>query len=158
VEEPERVQIQVCRKGHLINEAVQFDPSANRKFCPSCGSETIIECSNCNALLTSADANPYRSVVIPAYCCECGGSFPWTENAIKAAFEFADELNVLDAQDKSDLKAAVPDLTSDTARTPLAVSRLQRLFTKIGKPAARTLTQILVTVLTDEAKKQLGLS
>jgi hypothetical protein len=106
--------------------------------------------------MTSSDAL-YRTVVIPAYCCECGRPFAWTEDAIQAASEFADELNVLDAQDKSDLKAAVPDLVSDTARTPLAVSRVQKLFTKIERPAAQTLTQILVTVLTDEVKKQLGL-
>jgi hypothetical protein len=157
VEESERVQIQVCRKGHLVNEAAQFDLSANRKFCPSCGSETILNCSGCNAQITSADANPYRQVVIPAYCCECGKPFPWTEVAIQAAFEFTDELDALDSQEKSGLKAAVPDLVSDTARTPLAISRVQTLFAKIGKPAAQTLSQILVSVLTEEAKRQLGL-
>ena len=114
-------------------------------------------CPNCGSRITSADTNPYRAVVIPAYCCECSKPFPWTETAIQAAVEFGDELDALNSQDKADLKAAVPDLVSDTARTPLAISRVQKLFAKIGKPAAQTLLQILVSVLTEEAKKQLGL-
>ena len=149
--------IQVCQKGHLVNESAEFDLDANRKFCTSCGSETTLCCSGCGGNRTSADANPYRQVVIPAYCCECGKPFSWTETAIQAAFEFTDELDALDSQEKSGLKAAVPDLVSDTARTPLAISRVQKLFAKIGKPAAQTLLQILVSVLTEEAKKQLGL-
>jgi hypothetical protein len=96
-------------------------------------------------------------VVIPGYCIECGNPFPWTETAIRAAYEFADEIGELDSQDKAGLKAAVPDLVSNNARTPLAISRMQKLFAKIGKPAAQTLSQILVSVLTEEAKKQLGL-
>jgi hypothetical protein len=155
VDRPE--PIQVCQKGHLVNESAEFDPYANRKFCASCGSETTLCCSGCGTKITSADANPYRQVVIPAYCCECGKPFPWTETAIQAAFEFTDELDALDSQEKSALKAAVPDLVSDTARTPLAISRVQTLFAKIGKPAAQTLSQILVSVLTEEAKRQLGL-
>ena len=147
----------MCQKGHLVNESAEFDLDANRKFCTSCGSETTLCCSGCGAKITSADANPYRQVVIPAYCCECGKPFSWTETAIQAAFEFTDELDALDSQEKSGLKAAVPDLVSDTARTPLAISRVQKLFAKIGKPAAQTLLQILVSVLTEEAKKQLGL-
>ncbi len=149
--------IQVCQKGHLVNESTEFDPDANRKFCALCGSETILCCSSCGTKITSADANPYRPVMIPAYCCECGKPFPWTETAIQAVFEFTDELDALDSQEKSGLKAAVPDLVSDTARTPLAISRVQTLFAKIGKPAAQTLSQILVSVLTEEAKRQLGL-
>lgn len=158
MEEAERVYIQVCRKGHLINEAAQFDISANRKFCPSCGSETILECASCNAKITSAGATICSQVVIPAYCCECGRPFPWTEMAIQAALEFADSLDALNSQDKAGLRAAVPDLVNDTVRTPLAISRMQSLFMKIGKPAAYTLSQILISVLTEEAKRQLGLT
>jgi hypothetical protein len=95
--------------------------------------------------------------MIPSYCCDCGQPFPWTETALQAACEFADELDALSAEEKADLKATVPDLVSDNSRTPLAVSRLRKLFSKIGKPATQSFLQILVSVLTEEAKRQLGL-
>ena len=98
-----------------------------------------------------------RPFVIPPYCPHCGKQFPWVESAVGAAEEFADELDALDAVEKAELKASVPDLISNTPRTPLALSRFKKLISKIGPAAASSLTQILVSVLTEEAKKQLGL-
>ncbi len=121
-----------------------------QNFCAECGEPSIVACPSCETVILHERRRP-------AYCGVCGKPFPWTETAIQAAFEFTDELDALDSQDKSGLKAAVPDLVSDTARTPLAISRVQTLFAKIGKPAAQTLSQILVSVLTEEAKRQLGL-
>ena len=83
--------------------------------------------------------------------------FPWTETPIKAAEQFADRLDNLNTSEKADLKATVPDLINDTPRTPLAVSRFKKLAAKIGAPAAQAFTQILVSVLTEEVKRQLGL-
>jgi hypothetical protein len=96
--------------------------------------------------------------VVPSFCSNCGLPYPWTKQTLQAAFEFTDELEALSSEEKENLKAAVPDLVSDTPRTPLAVSRIQKVFVKIGKPAAQSLIQILVSVLTEEAKKQLGIS
>ena len=148
---------QICIKGHLINEASEWDPSSNRKFCAICGSATVLSCSGCEEKITSADSNPYKQFVVPSFCCNCGRPFPWTEGTLQAAYQFADELGTLSIEEKANLKATVPDLIADTPRTPLAVSQIQKVFAKIGKPAAHTLMQILVSVLTEEAKKQLGL-
>jgi hypothetical protein len=148
---------QICHKGHIVNQAARFDAAANRKFCPKCGSETLLACPVCNAGITSSDTNPYRPFVIPSYCPDCGKPFPWVESAVAAAEEFADKLDALDAAEKADLKATVPDLISNTPRTPLAVSRFKKAISKIGPSAASSLTQILVSVLTEEAKKQFGL-
>jgi hypothetical protein len=97
---------------------------------------------------------PYQS---PKHCGECGKPFRWTETPIKAAEQFADGLDTVNASEKAELKATVPDLISDTPRTPLAVSRFKKLAAKIGAPAAQGFTQILISVLTEEAKRQLGL-
>lgn len=95
-------------------------------------------------------------VAAPSYCPNCGNAYPWTETALQAAREYADELE-LSAEDTQKLKDTFNDLTVDSARTPLAASRFQRFMGSVGKPAAAALTQILVSVLTEEAKKQIGL-
>ena len=49
------------------------------------------------------------------------------------------------------------DLTSDTARTPLAASRFKKFTNKIGPVASSILQKIIETVLTEAAKKSIGL-
>ena len=73
-----------------------------------------------------------------------------------AAKEYTDELD-LSADEKEKLKSSIDDLTSDTARTPIAVSRVRKFMEKVGAPAAQGFMQIAVSVLTEEAKRQLGL-
>lgn len=148
---------QICIKGHLINEDSDWDPSSNRNFCPKCGSATVLSCSGCKAKIISADSNPYRQFAIPSFCYNCGAPFEWTKSAIQAANQFADELGELSLEERDNLKATVSDLIVDSARTPLAASRAQKILAKIGGPAAQAFTQILISVLTGEAKKQFGL-
>jgi hypothetical protein len=73
------------------------------------------------------------------------------------AKEYAEDLEVLTSEDRVALAATISDLTSDTARTPLAASRFKRFMDRIGKPAAQAMTQIVVSIITDEAKRQIGL-
>lgn len=91
---------------------------------------------------------------VPAYCQHCGKSFPWTDAALNAAKEYADELD-LNGDEKEKLKSSIDDLTSDTARTPLAASRFKKLMSKITPEAGKALLQIVVSVATEEAKKKL---
>jgi len=93
----------------------------------------------------------------PQYCGECGSPFPWTATAIAAAKEYTDDLEQLSLEEKISLKNTFADLTSDTARTPLAASRFKKFTNKIGPAASSILQKIIETVLTEAAKKSIGL-
>jgi hypothetical protein len=55
------------------------------------------------------------------------------------------------------LKATFDDLTSDTARTPLAANRFKKFVSKIGPVAGDVLTKIIVDFATEAVKKYMGL-
>ena len=99
-----------------------------------------------------ADCGPYRA---PKYCEECGVPFPWTEAALSAAKDYTDDLDQLNAEEKITLKATFDDLTSDTARTPVAANRFKKFMKKLGPAAADALTKIMVNVATEAAKNLL---
>jgi hypothetical protein len=92
----------------------------------------------------------------PAYCGGCGEAFPWTETALAAAREYTDELEALNTEEKLALKETFDDLTSDTARTPVAANRFNNLIKKIGPVAGGIPKQIVVSVATEAAKKSIG--
>jgi hypothetical protein len=127
-------------------------PKQLPRFCTRCGSDNISACKECKRPIEKQ----YRGLV-PAYCGGCGRPFPWTEGALAAAKQYANELDILSAEEKGQLAESIADLTSDTPRTPLAANRVRGFFEKIGKPAAQGLMQIAVSIITEEAKKQLGL-
>ena len=97
---------------------------------------------------------PYKP---PKYCGECGKPFPWTETALAAASEYADDLDQLSSEEKAALKGTFADLTVDTVRTPLAASRFKKFMIKVGPVAGAVLQKIVETVATEAAKKSIGL-
>lgn len=76
--------------------------------------------------------------------------------ALFAAKEYTDDLDQLSAAEKTQLKATLDDLTSDSARTPLAANRFKRFVSKIGPAAGDVLTKIIVNVISETAKKYMG--
>jgi hypothetical protein len=77
--------------------------------------------------------------------------------ALFAAKEYTDDLDQLSAEEKKQLKATFDDLTSDTARTPLAANRFKKFVSKIGPVAGDVLTKIIVDFATEAVKKYMGL-
>lgn len=82
--------------------------------------------------------------------------FPWTETALKAAKEYADELN-LSSEEATALKSTFDDLASDSPRTELAVHKFKRFLQKIGPVAGDALKTIVVNFATEAVKKAAGL-
>jgi hypothetical protein len=157
---PEHVA-QVCRNGHLVLGSLQRFPQFRKSFCEDCGAPTIDQCQKCAWPIAGigpdawmAGAGPCRP---PRFCGECGSAFPWTETALAAAREYTDDLDQLSNDEKASLKEAFTDLTVDTARTPLAVSRFRKFVTKVGPVAGDVLRKIIETVATEAAKKSIGL-
>ena len=73
---------QVCLNGHQITDSVNKYPHNSKKFCPSCGAETITNCLKCNAPIPGHKY--YENVLsihgtsVPSHCHGCGAPFPWT--------------------------------------------------------------------------------
>jgi hypothetical protein len=159
-----------CRNGHFIDvlyetmrarswdEVQMFSVKAEEQienvkkyqFCTQCGAPAIRGCPQCQAPI-EFDLPGFK----PAYCGGCGNPYPWTESALMAAKEYADELD-LDPEDKAKLKATFDELTVDTPRTELAVHRFKNFVRKIGPTAGDVLTKIIVNVATEAAKKGMG--
>jgi hypothetical protein len=121
-----------------------------QNYCEECGAETFCSCAYChNPLLASKPK--------PSYCGKCGNAWPWTTKALDSAKQYTDELEGLSTEDKIALKATFNDLTTDTPRTGLAVSRFKKFIVKIGPAAGDILTKIIGNVVTEAAKKAMGL-
>jgi hypothetical protein len=148
---------QVCLNGHIVNPNVEDTPQDNRTFCGRCGAATILACPSCDAPL---DGTYYGGfTIIPShpenFCHGCGRPYPWTEAALKAARELADELDDLSPEERETLKKSLDDIVADTPRTQLAVNRVKGLLGKAGQEAAGTFKGIVVSIVTEAAKKML---
>lgn len=157
---PEHVA-QVCRNGHLVLSSLKEFPQFRKSFCEECGADTVNQCQACGWPITGygpnawmADSGPYRP---PKYCGECGKPFPWTEKALRAAKEFTDESSELTSDQKVILKEAIDNLASDTPLTPLAASRFKKIMNKIAPAGGALLQKIIEGVMTEAAKKMIGL-
>ena len=150
---------QICRSGHVVLSSLRKFPQFRKSFCEDCGAPTIDQCQACGWPISGPGPNSWmgRPFKPPNYCGECGSPFPWTETALAAAKEYTDDLEELSPEEKDALKSTFPDLTSDTARTPLAVSRFKKFTSKIGPVASSILQKIIETVLTEAVKKSIGL-
>jgi hypothetical protein len=157
---PEHVA-QICLNGHLVLGSVQEFPQFRKSFCEDCGAATIEQCQTCSWPIAGigpqawmGGGSPYKP---PRYCGECGNPFPWTETALKAAKEYADDLDQLTLEERATLKATFDDLTIDTARTPVAANRFKKFLTKVGPVAASVLQRIVEAVATEAAKRSMGI-
>jgi hypothetical protein len=89
----------------------------------------------------------------PAYCRFCGNAFPWTERRIRAAIELATEIGGLSGDDADEFEQSVKDIVQDTPRTQVGASRFKKLLTKIGGQTAQAISDILLDIVSETAKK-----
>jgi hypothetical protein len=169
---------QICINGHIINWMSIDKPEYNKHFCEKCGAVTITNCQHCNAIIkgyryagrfTMEEFNKSiveklhsipdvaltynTSLKRPSFCPDCGKPYPWTEAKLKAAKELSDEFENLSPEERNLLKNNLDDIVRDTPETPVAATRLKRLISKIGKPAAGALKDIIVDIASEAAKK-----
>jgi hypothetical protein len=121
-------------------------------FCSECGAAVVKSCEHCKG---SMERDPIYDKRPPLYCSSCGKAFPWTEAALKAAKEYADELDELNGKQKAELKATFDDLSVDTPRTELATHRFKKFLQKVGPATGAALMKIVVNIATEAAKKEL---
>ncbi|MHB1459573.1 MAG: DUF2321 domain-containing protein [Armatimonadota bacterium] len=151
---------QICINGHTISKGIDKHSATDQSFCDKCGAKII---TNCKACVSSIRGERYLEgpglsggeYTPPSYCYNCGNAFPWIESRMQAARELTDELENLTKEEKDSLKQSLDDIITDTPQTTLAVIRIKRLLTKSGKIAAESFKEIMVSVVTEAAKRSL---
>ncbi len=149
---------QICLNGHSINSMAVSSPERNQNFCKECGQKTITDCPFCKTSIpgqyhdTGSGFAFYR-FQIPKFCHNCGKPYPWTESAIEAAKEYADDLENLTLEQREKLKKSINDLVQDTPKTELAASKFKQLVTKAGGSTADIFQKVLVNIISETAKK-----
>jgi hypothetical protein len=152
---------QVCLNGHIITNYFRTEPQDAKKFCTECGAETITACQSCQQPLRGEELNP--SVIVggfncqpPAFCYHCGSRHPWTQRKIDTALQLAAEVED-DEQELDKLRASIPDLTSDTPATSLAVVRMKKFLFKAKDTVGPALKELITQICTEAVKQQLGM-
>ncbi len=150
---------QICLNGHVINTMAASSPQSNQTHCIECGAQTITVCLECNKPIRGYYHIPgvvgLFSYNIPAYCYNCGQPYPWTLASLEAAQELADELELLSAEERQQLKNSFPDLMKDTPKTVLAEIRFKKLMKKAGSEAYNGMKSILIDVVSETVKKSI---
>jgi hypothetical protein len=144
----------VCRKGHLINDAMRSSPEYNTKFCEKCGAATISECPACRHPIQGLKLGGAVRAHLPgpaAYCHDCGAPFPWTEASRRALSDLLAMSGASEAEQAA-LRDSLPALAADSPETPVAVAKWRKFLAGAGKQMASGLKDVLVAIATEAVK------
>lgn len=153
---------QICLNGHCITPSYDTSAELSQRFCTQCGAPTITQCPSCNAPIRGEYTVPGVIVfgngyTVPAYCYNCGEPYPWTHRAIESAKALIQEEGAFSPADQAKLIEALPDLITQTSKTQLAASRLNKALNVAGKFAKEGLKDFIVQFGCELAKSLLGM-
>ena len=152
---------QICKNGHLTNDSAKTNPIRNQDHCAKCGAPTIMACPSCRTEirgLYTEEQLIYEVVVfpvttIPAFCYNCGDPFPWTDAALRAARELADELDNITDDERKTLKNSLDDLVRETPSTRVAETRFKKIMRKVGKEGYEGMRSLLTDIVSEAVRK-----
>lgn len=147
---------QICLEGHVLTSALI--PSTSKKFCNICGSETIHCCPECQRpirgeLKVAGIDRVGLCYELPYFCIECGKPYPWTVSMLKAAKDYVEEIELLDADEKQMFKSSLDDVIVENTRTHLAATRIRRLLNKTTPLYKEGFKQLFVGIVVEAAKR-----
>lgn len=153
---------QVCPNGHVATTAADSYPELREAFCSQCGEHTIMQCPKC---ATSIRGEYIVDGVFrlgggydpPSFCHNCGSAFPWTERKIAGAVELLEAGADLSPEEVQQFKNDLTELTKDSPKTQAASIRFKKVMGKVGTTVASGVRDIVVDVLSEAAKKALGM-
>ncbi len=90
---------------------------------------------------------------VPKHCDQCGKPFPWTESKKDAALELFLLESGADDKEGAAFRKDLDDMVRETPRSPVAASRFKKAMTKVGKPIAEGIRDIIVDIASESAKK-----
>ena len=126
-------QATICENGHIISEYSNNAESTD-KYCSKCGGLAIKTCKKCGTYIRGQYNSdefviiPNGSIVVPAYCHNCGDPYPWTSKFLNAADEMVDMFDDLTPEQKQTLKSTFPDLIVESPNSQLAALRASKLI------------------------------
>ena len=149
---------EVCLNGHVSTSRADTIPERREKFCSHCGEPTTTQCTVCNSSVRGYYDVP--GVITlgavyepPAFCHNCGSSFPWTERKILSAVELVEHDASLSPEEIQQFRSDLTELTKDSPKTQIASLRFKNVMSKVGSSVASGVREIIVGVLSDAAKK-----
>ena len=152
---------QMCRNGHVVNDSVKSFPKGNAPHCDMCGAPTITQCDSCKQPIRGRyhmdGVWAPGSYTPPAFCSKCGATFPWTESKLQTARDFVAELKELKPKERELLNQSIEELVANTPRTEIAALRVKKLLKKVSAEARPVLQGILVKILTEAVRQEVGL-
>jgi len=98
-----------------------------------------------------------REYALPRFCYQCGKPYPWTDIKLKAASDLAEELEGLSDAERDILKKSLKELVQDAPATEVAAIRVKKVLRKAGSAGIEIFKNVLVDVLSETAKKTLGM-
>ncbi len=152
---------QICLKGHVIHKNILSIKEIKDKYCERCGSVLIHECQSCHMPIRGEEKiSPWvgglsnRYYHIPAYCYNCGNPYPWTRDIIDNTNAFIDEnMPELSQEERSDLKARIPDITFESSKLPLSASRIAKYLAKVSSLAKEGFKNNIFGITLELAKR-----
>jgi len=151
---------QICLNGHVITEAAEYS-ELRAEFCRRCGTKTITACPRCRSAIrghyhVSGFIGAGPDYELPRFCHSCGEAYPWTASKLEAAQELADELEGLNDEERALLKKGLEDLVRESPNMEVAGLRVKKVLKKVGTGGVEIVRSILVDVLSETARKALG--
>ncbi|MEY8351236.1 DUF2321 domain-containing protein [Bacillus cereus] len=153
---------QVCLNGHIINDTYKKFPEHNQNFCEDCGEKTITTCQGCDADIRGArHLDGFGTDLFvdapPNYCTNCGKPYPWTELALEAAKELAQEVEGLTEEERKLLSQSIDEIVKNGPKTVVATTRFKKFASKFGTEMGTAFKEILVDVVSETVKRSLWL-
>jgi hypothetical protein len=148
---------QICENGHVNTSSLDLLPEYDAKFCQKCGAATLTSCRSCDTPIRGHSKDSFAiRYDVPSYCQGCGKPYPWTATAMAEWRALAEMAEVVDSERKQ-LSEAIDDVVKDSPKTNRAVLIIKRLGPKAGADLWNAMQQLLISVGTAAAKKELGL-
>lgn len=116
-----------------------------------------MECPECKALIRGKYHIPqvvgFYNYSLPHYCYNCGHAFPWTERALDAATQLANDDGSLSDEEKKEFAVNIKEIVRETPIAKASASRLRALFGKMAGGTASMIREIIVDIVSESAKK-----
>jgi hypothetical protein len=148
---------QVCLNGHVATGSYYDSPEFRQDYCEQCGTKTIIKCPTCEAEIRGhyRGGSGISKFQVPAFCVNCGNSFPWMTAKTQAAKVLVDEIEELSHTDKALFKASLDDIVADSPMTEVAVMRIKKLFRNVPQAVGEALKRATIEIASEAARKLL---
>jgi hypothetical protein len=149
----------ICLNGHIISTSVHDFPESSTPFCAQCGAATVTGCQACGVEIRGYyRGSMSTSYDRPSFCASGRGSpYPWTVSALDSLHELAQEADMLTPEEQALLSRSFDDLLRAGVSTEVAAVRVKRFLPRVGTELGGAMKSILINVVTDAVKRQLGL-